>query len=151
MTFIDQLFIKLDNNLFYAVIAGALLTAIIQSSTATVGITMGFIASGVLNLDTAIAIVLGANIGTCFDAWLASIGSGKEAKLTVWSHIWLNVLGVVLFFPFIGVLAEIGTLLASRPDVQVAHISVLFNVLSSLIALPFVNKFSKFIIKVHGR
>ncbi len=151
MQFIGQLFLVLDNNLFYAVVAGALLTTIIQSSTATTGITMGFIAVGILNLDTAVAIVLGANIGTCFDAWLASIGGGREAKLTAWSHIWLNVLGVIVFFPFIGVLADVGTYLADSPDVQVAHISVLFNALSSLIALPFVNKFSKFIMKIHGR
>lgn len=90
MAFIDQLFLSLDNNLFYAVIAGTVVTAIIQSSTATTGITMGFIASGSFTLDTAVAIVLGSNIGTCIDAWLASIGGGREARLTAWSHIWLN-------------------------------------------------------------
>ncbi len=151
LAIIDDIFYVLDGNLFYAVIAGAILTAVIQSSSATTGITMGFIAAGVLQLDTAVAIVLGANIGTCVDAWLASIGGGREAKLTAWSHIWLNVIGVVLFFPFIGLLAELGTHLANSPAVQVAHISVVFNVLSSLIALPFVHKFSKFIKMVHDR
>ena len=151
MAFIDQLFLSLDNNLFYAVIAGTVVTAIIQSSTATTGITMGFIASGSFTLDTAVAIVLGSNIGTCIDAWLASIGGGREARLTAWSHIWLNVLGVIAFFPFIGLLAKIGTLLASQPAIQVAHISVIFNITSSLIALPFVNQFSKLILKIHDR
>ncbi|WP_279401476.1 Na/Pi symporter [Piscibacillus salipiscarius] len=151
MEYVHQLFLSLDNNLFYAVIFGAIVTAVIQSSTATTGIMMGFIAAGSLNLDTAVAVVLGANIGTCVDAWLASIGSGREARLTAWSHIWLNVLGVLLFFPFIGLLSDLGAHLAERPDVQLAHISVIFNVLSSLIALPFVNKFSQLILKIHDR
>ncbi|GAA0488692.1 Na/Pi cotransporter family protein [Salinibacillus aidingensis] len=151
MAFIDQLFLSLDNNRLYAVLTGAILTAVIQSSTATTGITMGFIAAGVLNLDTAVAIVLGANIGTCIDAWLASIAGGREARLTAWSHIWINVFGVIAFFPFIGVLAHVGTMLATQPDVQVAHISALFNVLSSLIALPFVNQLANMITKIHGR
>ncbi|GEL76369.1 Na/Pi symporter [Tenuibacillus multivorans] len=148
---VHELFLSLDSNLFLAVIFGAVMTAIIQSSTATTGIMMGFIAAGSLQLDTAVAVVLGANIGTCVDAWLASIGGGREARLTAWSHFWLNVLGVIVFFPLIGVLSEIGTHLADRPDIQLAHISVIFNVLSSLIALPFVNQFSKLILKIHDR
>ncbi|MBP1949313.1 Na/Pi symporter [Virgibacillus litoralis] len=151
MAFIDQLFLTLDNNLFLAVIAGAIICAIIQSSTATTGITMGFIATGSLNLDTAVAIVLGANIGTCFDAWLASIGAGREAKLTAWSHIWINVLGVIAFFPFIGIIANIGTMLAEHPAVQIAHISVIFNVACSLMILPFTNKLANLISKIHDR
>ncbi|SET23018.1 phosphate:Na+ symporter [Oceanobacillus limi] len=151
LDYVNQLFLALDNNLFYAVLAGTIVCAVLQSSTTTIAITMGFIAAGAMNLETAVAIVLGANIGTCVDAWLASIGGGREARLTAWSHIWLNVLGVIAFFPLIGVLAHIGTLLAERPDVQIAHISVIFNVLSSLIALPFVNKFSNLIVKIHDR
>ncbi|MRG87894.1 Na/Pi symporter [Salinibacillus xinjiangensis] len=151
MEYMNQLFLRLDNNLFLAVLAGTIICAILQSSTTTTAITMGFIAAGALQLDTAVAIVLGANIGTCVDAWLASIGGGREARLTAWSHIWINILGVIAFFPLIGVLADIGTLLADRPEVQVAHISVIFNVASSLIALPFVEKFSKLILKIHDR
>lgn len=151
MAYIDQIFLSLDNNLVYAVLAGAFVTAIIQSSTATTGITMGFIATGSLSLDAAVAIVLGSNIGTCIDAWLASIGGGREARLTAWSHIWLNILGVVVFFPFIGILARIGTHLATQPAVQIAHISVIFNVACSLIALPFVKPFATFILKIHDR
>ena len=151
MLFIEQLFNNLDNNRFYAVLVGILVCAIIQSSTTTTAITMGFIAAGALNLDTAIAIVLGANIGTCVDAWFASIGSGKEAKLTAWSHIWINIIGVIIFFPLIGVLANIGIMLTDRPEVQIAHISVIFNVLSSLMILPFTNRFATLITKVHDR
>lgn len=151
MEFMERVFYFINNNLFYAVIAGIIVCAIIQSSTTTTALAMSFIAVGVIDLNTAIAIVLGSNIGTCLDAWVASIGSGREAKLTVWSHIWLNVLGVIVFFPFIGVLAKIGMMLAERPEVQVAHVSVIFNVVCSLLMLPFTNKFANFIIKIHGR
>ena len=151
LAYIDKIFLMLDGNLLYAVLAGALLTALIQSSTATTGIMMGFLAAGTLNLDTGVAIILGANIGTCFDAWLASLGSGREGKLTAYSHIWLNVIGVAVFFPFIGLLATIGSHLSKHPDVQLAHISVIFNVVSSLMVLPFTKQFANFIETIHGR
>ncbi|MCA1031804.1 Na/Pi symporter [Bacillus timonensis] len=128
---------------------GTILTAIIQSSTATTGIIMGFINEQILSLHAGIAIILGANIGTCITAFLASIGSSKEAKLTAYAHIWLNILGVLLFYPFISSLGNIATMLTSLPDVQLAHVSVMFNVLSSLIALPLTGILATFILKVH--
>ena len=76
---VNQWLLTLDGNYLFAVAAGIVLTAIIQSSTATTGIIMGFLTAGAMDLDTGIAIMLGSNIGTCVDAYLASIGSGKEA------------------------------------------------------------------------
>lgn len=151
MAFVKELLLTLDQNRLYAVVVGAFLTAIIQSSTATTGIIMGFLSASSMNLDTGIAIILGANIGTCVDALVAAIGSGREGKLAAYAHTWLNVLGVVVFYPFIGLLAEIGSNLSSQPDVQLAHISVLFNVITSLIVLPFAQTFGKFIMKLHDR
>lgn len=148
---VNHWLLTLDGNYLFAVAAGIVLTAIIQSSTATTGIIMGFLTAGAMDLDTGIAIMLGSNIGTCVDAYLASIGSGKEAKLTAFAHIWLNCLGVAAFYPFIHVLAVLGESAASSPDVQLAHISVLFNVISSLLVLPFANQFGRFVIRLHGR
>lgn len=151
LEFVHQLFLTLDGNRLYAVLAGIVFTAVIQSSTATTGIMMGFLSAGTMNLDTGIAIILGANIGTCVDALLASIGSGREGKLTAYAHSWLNIFGVVLFYPMIGLLADLGELLSTQPDVQLAHISVIFNVIVSLIFLPFANPFGKLILKIHDR
>ncbi|WHY33139.1 Na/Pi symporter [Cytobacillus firmus] len=148
---VNHWLLTLDGNYLFAVAAGIVLTAIIQSSTATTGIIMGFLTAGAMDLNTGIAIMLGSNIGTCVDAYLASIGSGKEAKLTAFAHIWLNCLGVAAFYPFIHVLAVLGESAASSPDVQLAHISVLFNVISSLLVLPFANQFGRFVIRLHGR
>lgn len=130
---------------------GTLLTALIQSSTATTGITMGFMNEGIILLSTGTAIVLGANIGTCITAFFASIGARHEAKLTAYAHIWLNILGVLLFLPFITELGEVATFFTSKPDVQLAHVSLIFNVLSSLVGILIITPFSTFILKIHGR
>jgi len=151
MAFINEMVLALSSNYLYAILAGIIITCLIQSSSATTGITMTFLAAGTFNLETGIAIVLGANIGTCFDVWLASFGGGREAKLSAYAHIWLNVLGVAAFIPFIGVLATIGENLATQLDVQLAHVSVIFNVAVSLIVLPFTAKFARLIEKIHGR
>lgn len=123
---------------------GALFTAIIQSSSAATGVVMAFIAKGYLSLTAAFAIVLGANIGTCFTAILAAVGTSREAKLTSYLHIGFNVAGVVLFFPFIHSLASFAVQLADHPEQQIAHISVLFNVICALAALPLAGKIADF-------
>jgi phosphate:Na+ symporter len=148
---VNQMLLALDGSHLYAVFAGIIITAIIQSSTATTGIIMGFLTAGTMDLNTAIAIMLGSNIGTCVDAYLASIGSGREAKLSAYAHIWLNCIGVAAFYPFIDLLAALGQNAADHADVQLAHISVLFNVISSLLVLPFAHQFGRFIIRLHDR
>ncbi|WP_080844967.1 Na/Pi symporter [Cytobacillus gottheilii] len=149
--YVNHILLALDDYHLYSVLAGIIITAVIQSSTATTGIIMGFMSAGLMDLDTGIAIMLGSNIGTCADAYLASIGAGKAAKLTAYAHIWLNCAGVALFYPFISLLANTGSELSSSLDTQLAHISVLFNVLTSLLVLPFSTQFASFIEKLHGR
>ncbi|WP_338469439.1 Na/Pi symporter [Niallia sp. XMNu-256] len=148
---IDRFISSMNDSLLLSVIAGIVITAIIQSSTATTAIIMGFLSAGSMELATGIAILLGSNIGTCVDAFLASIGGGREARLTAYAHIWLNLIGVLAFYPFIGALAELGPSLANKTEVQLAHISVLFNVICSLSVLPFAEGFGKLIIRIHGR
>ncbi|WP_083270785.1 Na/Pi symporter [Bacillus marinisedimentorum] len=129
---------------------GTLLTAVIQSSSAATGIVMGFMNSSSISLQAAIAIVLGTNVGTCITAYLASLGSSREAKLTAYAHIWVNVLSVLLFLPFIKTLNEILPAIAANPDSQIAHLSVVINVVTSAVVLPFAGPFGKLIEKVHG-
>ncbi|GAE26967.1 sodium-dependent phosphate transporter [Halalkalibacter wakoensis JCM 9140] len=128
---------------------GTVLTAIIQSSTATTAIAMGFMTDHVLDLPAGIAIMLGANIGTCITAYLASIGSGRSAKLVAYANIWLNVFGVLLFIPLIGWLSTFASSLTPSPMMQLAHASLIFNVICSIILLPFVAYFAKFIEWLH--
>ena len=149
--FVKQLLLSLDKSHLYSIFAGTFITAIIQSSTATTGIIMGFLMNNAIDLDTGIAIMLGSNIGTCVTAFLASIGAGREARLSAYGHIWLNIIGVIAFYPFIPELSTIGSELAQEVDTQLAHVGVIFNVTSSLLVLPFASSFAKFILFLHDR
>jgi len=143
------LFKEINEHYTLAALLGLMITAIIQSSTAMTGIAMGFVHSATISLPSAIAIMLGANIGTCVDAFIASIGGGREAKQAAYAHIYINVIGVLLFLPFTLPFSEVVEMLATDPEVQLAHASVLFNVFISLIFLPFIRPFAGFISKIH--
>lgn len=151
MDFIHKFILSINDNILLSLLTGTVITAIIQSSTAMTGIAMGFLTAGLLQLDAGIAIVLGANIGTCITAVIASIGGGKESRLAAFAHVWLNVFGVLLFIPLIPILTDNAPLLASKRDVQLAHISVIFNVATSLLVLPFATRFGEMILFFHDR
>lgn len=151
MDFINKFILSINDNIFLSLLTGTVITAIIQSSTAMTGIAMGFLTAGLLQLNAGIAIVLGANIGTCITAVIASIGGGKESRLAAFAHVWLNVFGVLLFIPLIPLLTDNAGFLASRKDVQLAHISVIFNVVTSLLILPFATRFGEMILFLHDR
>jgi phosphate:Na+ symporter len=142
---------KTDRSNLLGIAVGMLLASIIQSSAATVGITMGFLHEHLLTLPAGIAILLGANIGTCVTALLASIGTSQEAKLTAYTHLWLNIAGVGIFYFLIHPLASFAGSLAAKPDVQLAHVSVLFNVLCSVAALPFTRFIEAWITFIHKK
>lgn len=151
LSFMSQTIEMLNNSYLYSVVAGIVITGIIQSSTATTGIVMGFLTGNVFGIDTGIAMMLGANIGTCVTGYIASIGSGHESKLCAFAHIWLNLVGVVIFYPFISLLADLSTFLSEKPATQLAHISVIFNCITSILVVPFARQFGDFIVRMHGR
>lgn len=151
LPFINKFILSINNSIFFSLLTGAIITAIIQSSTAMTGIAMGFLTAGLLQLDAGIGIMLGANIGTCITAVIASIGGGKESRLAAYAHVWLNIFGVLLFIPLIPILTNHAAFLASQKDVQLAHISVIFNVATSLLVLPFATKFGEMILFLHGK
>jgi phosphate:Na+ symporter len=143
--------VMMDHHIFFAVLTGIVVTAVIHSSSATIGIAMSFLSGDDLSVTTAIAVMLGSNIGSCITGWMASIGSGKEAAFTAYAHIWLNVLGVLIFLPFTGILELAVVRLTSSKEMQLAHASLLFNVITSLVVLPFSRQFATFIVKVHDK
>lgn len=128
--------------------AGALLTAVIQSSNATIAMTMGFFATGLISLPFAVAVVLGSNVGTCVTGLLAIIGTNRAAKQVAMAHLLLNVGGVLLFAPFIPLFADWVSSLSTHPTTQVAHAQTLFNLICSLIVLPFTSAYARFITKL---
>lgn len=123
-------------SLLWGVIAGAALTAVIHSSSATIALTMNLAAVHVISIDLGIAVILGANIGTCVTALLAAIGGSRPGLFVAWAHILLNVGGAALFFPLIDVLAHLSALFGGSEASQLAHAQTIFNIVCSLIALP---------------
>lgn len=126
-----------QQSLLWGIIVGALLTAAIHSSAVTIAMAMGLAAVQAISVELGIAIVIGANIGTCVTAWIASIGGSRYGVYVAWTHILLNAGGALLFFPFIGLLDQLTLSLASTPSGQIAHAQTIFNIVSSLMALPF--------------
>lgn len=146
---LQPFFLHLTDHPMLALFVGIVLTALIQSSTATIGMMMGFLHAGLLPIEIAIAIMLGSNIGTCITSYIASLGTDKSAKLCAYAHIWLNVGGVLLFLPFINSLAGFVQDMTVDIDAQLAHASLIFNVISSIIVLPFAERFGQLIMKIH--
>lgn len=146
--------------------AGCILTMIVQSSSATLGITMGLASTGMIHFQTAAALVLGENIGTTITAFLASFGANTTAKRAAYSHIVFNVLGVLwitaiaipFYFPLIARLA------GGNPDLMIplkngepsyphimsaiAMVHTGFNVTNTILFLPFVGLLAKLVTKM---
>lgn len=150
LSIVDKGFSLMNDSLLISLLVGIVFTACIHSSSATIGVLMSFLVSGAIGLESAIAAMLGANVGTCITGWMASIGARKEAKLTAYAHIWLNIVGVLIFFPFVTTLAELAKAWSTSIAVQLAHTSVVFNVVTSFMVLPFSKQFGLLIERVHG-
>ncbi|WP_057911689.1 Na/Pi symporter [Peribacillus muralis] len=146
---IQTLIHYIEAHMSYALLAGIALTALIHSSSVTIGIAMSFLMNGELSVYSAIVIMLGSNIGTCITGYMASIGSGRQAAFTAYAHIWLNVLGVAAFLPFVDILERTAAFFTENKATQLAHASVIFNILTSLAVLPVARQFSTLILWVH--
>ncbi len=127
-------------NPLLGVLVGTIATGIIQSSSATVGILQTLAAQGLVSLDASLYIVLGCNIGTCVTAMLASIGTNTNARRTALMHLINKIIGAILFigvlyiFPITDIVAN---LTPGVPKQQIANFHTIFNVLNTLILLPF--------------
>ncbi len=133
-----------------AVLAGTVFTILINASSATLAIVITMASQGIIGFEIAAALTLGANIGTTFDAFLASIakGASANAKRAAWAHILFNVLGtvwvVILFKPFISLVdwAVPGEIGPQSVGVHIAMLHTLFNAVNTIILLPFVNQYA---------
>lgn len=125
-----------NDSLIWAVAAGIVITALVHSSAAIIATTMGLSATGALPVEVGIAIAIGANVGTCFTAVIASLGGTKIGQFVALSHVVLNIGGAILFYPFISQIEQLSTALASNAAGQIAHAQTIFNIASSLLALP---------------
>ncbi len=148
--FFQQLFTACENP-FIGILAGTVVTAIIQSSSASVGILQTVARTGALSYGAAIPIIMGQNIGTCITAILSSIGANKNAKRAAFIHLYFNLIGSLLFlllflvFTFVdGQISnfDVGNILITEGGI--ANVHTIFNIANTLILLPF----SGFLVKL---
>ena len=129
---------KFQNPLI-GIIVGALFTALIQSSSASVGILQALAKSDVMTLSSSIYVLFGQNIGTCITSVLASIGTSKNAKRTTIIHLSFNIIGTVIFvtisllFPFAHLIESITP---NNVAAQIANVHTIFNITTTLLLLP---------------
>lgn len=142
-TFID--FIATLEMPVLAVLTGMAFTAIIQSSAATTGIVIVLAGQGVMSLETAIAVAMGANIGTCATAGLASIGKPREAVRAAVVHVVFNVAGVVVWILFIDELAAVARAISPMGDLprEVANAHTIFNVANTFLFIGFTTQIAR--------
>ncbi len=126
-----------------AILAGAVLTAIVQASSATTALTIALGASGLITLPCAIGIILGANVGTCVTGFIASLGASVTARRVSIAQILINVFGVLLFAPFVTPYAGLLQHTSSDLPRQIANAHSIFNIAVSAILFPFVPQIEK--------
>ena len=128
------------SNPVLGILAGMIFTAIIQSSSASVGILQALAAGGLIGLDGAVYVLFGQNIGTCITAVLASIGTSRNAKRTTIIHLMFNVIGTTIFTIIcmtLPLVELVESFTPGNPQAQIANMHTLFNIVTTLLLLPF--------------
>ncbi len=146
----QQLFLMFKNPLL-GLLAGALLTAVIQSSSASVGILQALAMTGQVSYGAAIPIVMGDAIGTCVTAMLSSVGAKKEAKRAAVVHLLFNIIGASVWLGIYSIIRAVfmpAILDSSATLVGIAVVNTAFKVLSTMLLLPMSSLLEKFAVKI---
>ena len=136
----ERILEKLTSNPFKAVILGAGVTAVIQSSSASVGILQSLASNGLIGLGDAVFVLFGQNIGTCITAVLAAIGTSRNAKRTTLIHLAFNVIGTTIFTIaciLLPLTAWVEGFTPGNAPAQIANMHTLFNIVTTILLLPF--------------
>lgn len=136
------------NRPFLAVLIGMVATMLVHSSSATVGLTMVLAQAGLINLNGAIGLMLGDNIGTCITAQMASLGTSVAARRTAWAHTLYNIIGVILAMMFFSLFKDMIQGTSTYISQQIANSHTIFNVLSAVIFLPLTNLYVSFLERI---
>lgn len=139
------------SNPLLGIAVGALFTALIQSSSASVGILQALATSGAISFSSSVFILFGQNIGTCITAVLASIGTSRSAKRATIIHLMFNIIGTVLF-TILCTLFPLADLVASftpdAPAAQIANMHTIFNIVTTLLLLPLGNQLASLAVRI---
>ncbi|MBQ7776950.1 MAG: Na/Pi cotransporter family protein [Lachnospiraceae bacterium] len=141
-----SLLTKFENPVL-GILAGMVFTALIQSSSASVGILQALANSGVIGLSSSAYVLFGQNIGTCITALLASIGTNRNARRTTVIHISFNVIGTIVFTTLClltPLISFMESLTPTNPSAQIANLHTTFNVVTTILLIPFGGLLTKF-------
>lgn len=146
-----QMFVTLGKNPILGILAGALVTAVIQSSSASVGILQSLAAAGLVPFSAAIYIIMGQNIGTCITAILSSVGAKKNAKAAALMHLIFNIIGTIIFsiiaIVYFTVLnPQAGTGNITQTEISMVH--TFFNIATTVMLFPASNLIVKIAKKI---
>ena len=137
-----------NDHWLWGVTFGMLLSVLFQNSAAAIGFTMAVAATGLLTLEGAIALVLGANIGTCTTALLASLGARPQGKQIAVAYLVMKITGVIIFIPLIGWFAILCQKTGVDPQRQIANAHTIFNFSIAMLFLPFLKLGEKIVNKI---
>lgn len=138
-------------NPFLGIAAGAFFTAVIQSSSASIGILQALAMSGAIQLHSAIFVLFGQNIGTCITSIIASVGTNRNAKRTTMIHLLFNVIGTFIFVALCMVFPFTDYIVALTPGSvqnQIANVHTVFNIVTTMLLLPFGNQLVQLVEKI---
>ena len=144
--FLKEIFLTFSNNPILGLIVGAVLTAVIQSSSASVGILQSIAIGGGITFGGAFPIIMGQNIGTCITALLSSMGASKNAKRASMAHLYFNLIGSVLFMVvFYGANAifNFSFITENISAVDIALVHTIFNIVCTIVFFPFIKALEK--------
>lgn len=145
LPFFKELFATLSNPIL-GILAGTLVTAVIQSSSASVGILQALASTGGISFSAAMPIIMGQNIGTCVTSLLSSVGANKNARRAAMVHLYFNVIGTVLFISVVYILQYTIGFPFWHDTITMGGISlvhVIFNVMTTLVFIPFTGLLEK--------
>ena len=140
-----DLLLFLSRSPLTGVLAGIILTALVQSSAATIGLTIAVASQGLITLDAAIPIILGDNIGTTLTAIVVSLNASRPAKQAAMGHVLFNTIGTIICLIFLPYYKEIVMMSADDIGRQIANSHMIFNVLNTVIFFPFISLLAKLI------
>jgi phosphate:Na+ symporter len=138
IAWVSNALVEMGQHPWEGVIAGIIVTAITQSSTAVTSMTVAMGMTHVITLPGAVGIILGANIGSCITGLVASLRLSSTARQASLAQIMINVFGVLIFLPFISQYAQIVQMTSLELPRQIANAHTIFNVIVSIILFPFV-------------
>jgi len=144
----EQLIITIGDNWIIGILAGAAITGVLQSSSATTGILVAVATTGAIDIKIALPIIFGCNIGTCVTALLASIGANRTGKKAAAIHLIFNIVGTIIFIPFLGILGDLVVSLSGNVARQIANAHTVFNITKTMIMLPFSKYLIMFVNKI---